>query len=83
MKKGKYILFVVRPNIIQVHKFSSKKTAEESKRWFYNCSTYLVELSKIPDNIRKMFINDISLIDSLVKENELKEITSFLNADIS
>lgn len=83
MKKGKYILFIVLPSLIQVVKYSNKKEATESKRWYYNCSTYLVEYSKLTDSIKKMITNDVSVTDNLVKENELKEITNFLNADVS
>lgn len=83
MKKGKYILFIVLPDLVQVVKHSNKKIAKEDKRWYYNCSTYLVEYSKLTDNIKKMITNDVSIIDNIVNENELKEITNFLNADIS
>lgn len=83
MKKGKYILFIVLPNLVQVVKFSNKKIAKEDKRWYYNCSTYLVEYSKLTENIKKLITNDISVTDNIVNENDLKEITNFLKADLS
>lgn len=84
MKKGKYILFIViNPELVQVIKYTNKKQAKEDKRWYYNCSTYLVNYNELKEEIKKLITNDISIIDNIVKENEVKEIINFLKADLS
>ncbi len=84
MKKRKYILFIViNPKFVQVIKYTNKKQAKEDKRWYYNCSTYLVNYNELKEEIKKLITNDISIIDNIVKENEVKEIINFLKADLS